>query len=168
MQRVLIVMGVSGSGKTTVGRALAQALGCPFFDADDYHPPANVAKMAAAHPLTDADRAPWLARLQALIAGQLERGQPAVLACSALKRAYRAELSQAGPGLRFIYLRADYALIRQRLLARPDHFMPAGLLASQFADLEEPDPAEALVIEASQNLDPVIAEILAQLNSSAG
>lgn len=137
----VVVMGVSGCGKSTVGKRLAAELGWEFLDADDYHPPANVAKMARGEPLTDADRAPWLTALAGALAARLAEGRGVVLACSALKRAYRDRLREAGAGVRFVYLRCDRELIHQRVAARGSHFFPAALVESQFATLEEPDTA---------------------------
>jgi carbohydrate kinase (thermoresistant glucokinase family) len=141
---IVVVMGVCGCGKTTVGEALAAATGWPFFDADGFHPPANVAKMAAGIPLTDLDRAPWLDRLAAEM-GAIERaGGSAVLACSALKAAYRDRLAVAGD-VRFVHLRGDRATIASRVAARTGHYMPAALVYSQFAALEP--PADAIDID---------------------
>jgi len=137
-------MGVCGCGKTTVGEALAGALGWPFFDADDFHPPANVAKMASGHPLDDADRWPWLDRIADEMRQILARSGHAVLACSALKEAYRNRLRRAGD-VRIVYLKGDEATIAARLAARQHKYMPASLLSSQFAALEE--PADALVVD---------------------
>ena len=142
MTSVYVVMGVSGSGKTTVGQALARALDCPFYDADDFHPPENVAKMAGGVPLTDADRAPWLARLHKLLADHVQRKQTAVLACSALKEAYRERLRRGLSGVRFIYLQGDFDLIRERMQARENHYMKAEMLQSQFDALEPPPQHE--------------------------
>jgi carbohydrate kinase (thermoresistant glucokinase family) len=141
---IVVVMGVCGCGKTTVGEALAAATGWPFFDADGFHPPANVAKMAAGIPLTDLDRAPWLDRLAAEM-GAIERaGGSAVLACSALKAAYRDRLAIAGD-VRFVHLKGDRATIASRVAARTGHYMPAALVDSQFAALEP--PADAIDID---------------------
>jgi len=141
---IVVVMGVCGCGKTTVGEALAAATGWPFFDADGFHPPANVAKMAAGIPLTDLDRAPWLDRLAAEM-GAIERaGGSAVLACSALKAAYRERLAIAGD-VRFVHLKGDRATIASRVAARTGHYMPAALVDSQFAALEP--PADAIDID---------------------
>jgi len=147
---VIIVMGVSGSGKTTVGRALAERLGCRFVDADDHHPAANVAKMRGGHPLTDEDRAPWLAALRAMIDGWLDADDTVVLACSALTERIRAVLGTARAGVRLVHLRGTRELIDRRMRAR-DHFMPAALLESQFALLEP--PAGALDLDIAQPPD---------------
>lgn len=156
--RAVIVMGVSGSGKTTTGRALAAALGWPFYDADDYHPADNVAKMAAGRPLTDADRSPWLEALHRLIAGRPAENQSLVLACSALKKAYRDQLRAGNEGVVFVYLHGDYELIAGRMQAREAHFMPADLLRSQFAALEEPE--HALVVAADRPVAEIVQTIL--------
>jgi carbohydrate kinase (thermoresistant glucokinase family) len=159
-----LLMGVSGSGKTAVGRPLAARLGLVFLDADDLHPPANVAKMRAGTPLTDADRDPWL---QA-VAAELERATTAtrgiIIACSALKRAYRDRLRAAAPSLRVIHLTARSDVIRRRLDARTGHFMPATLLDSQFATLEPPGPDERpIVVDVTPPVDAVVDEIVAAL-----
>ena len=132
---VVVVMGVTGVGKTTIGRLVAEDYGWAFLDADDFHPPANVAKMRSGVPLTDADREPWLTALRAEIDARLARSESAVLACSALKQSYRDRL-HANDAVCFVYLRGDAALIHARLLARSGHYMDPGLLASQFAALE--------------------------------
>ena len=139
----VVVMGVSGAGKSTLGAALAAALGVPFRDGDDYHPPENRATQAAGRPLTDAMRAGWLDRLAGLLA---DEGAPVVLACSALRRAYRDRLRAAGAPLVFLHLAGDEALIRTRIEARRGHFMPPSLLPAQFATLEPPGPDEPDVV----------------------
>src|SRR5437870_849838 len=157
---IVVVMGVTGSGKTAVGSALAAELGWPFLDGDDFHPPANVAKMASGTPLTDADRWPWLDRLADEMPAILAHGGNAVLACSALKQAYRVRLAAAAKApceVRFVYLRADHATIAARLAARKHRYMPATLLASQFATLEE--PADAIVVDASASIADEVARI---------
>lgn len=131
---LVVVMGVSGSGKTTVGVALAARLGVRFVDGDDLHPPSNVAKMAAGHPLTDADRAPWLVRVAAALTAAAPTGL--VVACSALKRSYRDVIVRAEPRTIFLHLTADRAVLAERLADRHGHFMPAALLDSQLATLE--------------------------------
>jgi gluconokinase len=157
---VVVVMGVCGSGKTTVGRALAEAMGWPFLDADDFHPAANVEKMRAGIPLTDEDRWPWLDRLAGEIGAINARGDNAVLACSALRQAYRDRLAANG-GVRIAYLKGDRATIEPRLSARPGHYMPASLLTSQLAALEE--PTDAIVVDirlpSSAQIDAIRREI---------
>jgi gluconokinase len=139
----IVVMGVSGSGKTTVGAMLAERLGRPYAEADRFHPEANVAKMAAGHPLDDEDRRPWLAAIAAWIDERIARREPAVVTCSALKRQYRDVLRR--PEVQFVYLEGSPELIAKRLAARHGHFFRAELLASQFADLEPPAADEAVV-----------------------
>ena len=136
---IIILMGVSGSGKTTIGQRLAQELGWPFSDGDQFHPQANIAKMQQGMPLTDEDRWPWLHALRAHMETCMRQGVSAVLACSALKQVYRAYLLIDEAEVRLVYLQGDYDLIHARLTQRPGHFMPTGLLASQFAALEEPE-----------------------------
>jgi gluconokinase len=152
-------MGVSGSGKTTVGRMLASELGWEFADGDDYHPAANVEKMRNGIPLADADRAPWLETLRALIAGWIAAGKNAVLACSALKRVYRKSLRVA-PEVQVVYLKGTPELLRQRLRARVGHFMTERMLASQLAALEEPE--DAVVVDVDRSPGEIVAEILAR------
>lgn len=158
---VIIVMGVSGSGKTTVGKALAERMGWTFYDADDFHPAANVAKMRSGNGLTDADRAPWLGQLRALIDEVLREEESAVLACSALKASYRDRLD--AEGVRFVYLEARRDLIRERLSERKGHYAKVSLLESQFAALEEPTPQEALIVSAAQPVKAIVDEIEAAL-----
>lgn len=146
---VLVLMGVSGVGKTTVGRLVAERLGWDFLDADDLHPPENTAKMARGEGLTDADRAPWLAAVRKLIAARLEEGPPAVLACSALKRAYRDVLAVDDERVRFIWLDAPDGVVRARLAGRAGHFADETLLPSQRAALEPPGADEAVHVTAS-------------------
>ncbi|HEX8456723.1 MAG TPA: gluconokinase [Pyrinomonadaceae bacterium] len=138
MSYFVVLMGVAGSGKTTIGRLLASELGWQFYDADDFHPPANVSKMARGIPLEDADRLPWLETLRALIRDSLARGAGGVLACSALKASYRDYLV-LDERVKLVYLKGDFALIRERLDARRGHFMRPEMLDSQFAALEEPE-----------------------------
>lgn len=135
-------MGVSGCGKSSVGEELALRLGARYIDGDDLHPEANRAKMAAGVPLTDDDRWPWLDRVTHELAAGLAGGGGVVVACSALRRAYRDRLRAAGPGLRFVFLEVDQATVLARLQGRKDHYFPASLVASQFATLEAPDPAQ--------------------------
>jgi gluconokinase len=157
---IAIVMGVTGSGKTSVGRLLAQQLGWEFADADDFHPSANVEKISHGIPLTDEDRAPWLERLRIQIANWIVNGQNAVLACSALKRTYRQELS-VGPEVRFVYLKGSPELIAQRLRLRRGHFADEKILASQFADLEEPEAV--VTVDISQTPEMIVAQIRERL-----
>ncbi|MCL2552771.1 MAG: gluconokinase [Actinomycetia bacterium] len=140
-QPVIVVMGVSGSGKSTVGGLLAERLGVPYAEADDFHPPANIAKMSAGHPLDDADRAPWLDAIAEWIAARGDHG--GVVSCSALRRRYRDRLRVAAPDLFFLHLDGPPDLIASRLAARMQHFMPSGLLASQFEALEPLEAGEA-------------------------
>lgn len=140
MNRRIVVMGVSGCGKSTLGAALAQALGASFVDADDLHPATNIAKMRAGLPLTDEDRAPWLGRVAEALAQD-----PVVIACSALKRAYRDYLRQGLNGVVFVHPTGPAAIISARLSQRQGHFMPPGLLESQYATLEPLEPNEAAI-----------------------
>ena len=142
----VVVMGVSGSGKSTVASALARRLGWEFAEADTFHSPANVAKMRAGVPLTDDDRWPWLEAIAARIGDARRRQQPLVVACSALKRAYRERLSGGSDDVRFVYLQGDYETIAGRLAGRSGHYMPPSLLRSQFDTLEEPSPDEGAVV----------------------
>lgn len=159
MSTVFIIMGVSGSGKSTVGSRLAAELGAPFYDGDDFHPPQNVAKMAQGLPLNDDDRAPWLARLRDLIAQHLARGEAAVVACSALKASYREQLGQGTPGVRLVYLHGSPELLRARMAARQGHFMKAQMLESQFATLEPPSAQEALILSAEEGVADLVEQI---------
>jgi len=156
--RFFIVMGVSGSGKTSVGKSLAKHLGWDFYDADDFHPPENVAKMAKTIPLTDSDRAPWLAALHELISSSLARNLPGVLACSALKERYRQKLLEGKDGVRLIYLKGSYDLIWSRMSARKDHYMKPHMLQSQFETLEE--PVNALIVDVTPSVDEILKVIL--------
>lgn len=156
--RFYILMGVSGSGKTSVGRALAEHLGWEFYDADDFHPPVNVAKMASGIPLDDTDRAPWLAALHDLIESSLKANRPGVLACSALKTRYRKQLVDDNQDVRLVYLKGSYDLIWSRMQKRTDHYMKAGMLKSQFEALEE--PADALIADVALPVDEIVQQIL--------
>lgn len=150
----LVVMGVSGSGKSTVGAALAQRLRVPFEDADDLHPSANVAKMSRGEALTDEDRYPWLELVGEWLAVHEQGG---VMSCSALKRKYRDQLRSHVPGLRFLLLEGSREVIARRQASRPGHFMPASLLSSQFATLEPFAPDEdGMVIDVDQSVDQII------------
>ena len=159
---IIIVFGVSGCGKTTIGKLLAKELKGSFYDADDFHSPENVAKMANGIPLDDADRAPWLERLHDLIAEHLETGRSMLLACSALKQSYRDILSGENTGVVFVYLKGDFDLILGRMAAREAHYMKAGMLRSQFEALEE--PMEAITVDVSITLDKIVQEILSRVD----
>lgn len=159
---VILVMGVAGSGKTTIGRELARALGWSFHDADEYHPPANIAKMSAGQPLDDRDRAPWLAAMRAGIEASLARGESSVVACSALKASYRAFLMVDAARVKGVYLRGDFALFRRRIRERQGHFMKENMLKSQFEALEPPQ--DALTVDAARAPDAIVAEIRRQLS----
>ena len=158
---VLILMGVSGCGKTRIGNQLAQELGWPFYDGDDFHPPANVAKMRSGIPLNDDDRDPWLTALRDLILEQRRAQQPAIIACSALKQKYRDRLQVDREHVRFVFLHGNYEIIAERLAVRANHYMNPNLLASQFAALEE--PKEALRVEVAQVPDAIVARIRTEL-----
>jgi gluconokinase len=160
---IVVLMGVCGCGKTTVGEALAKELGWAFLDADGFHPEANVTKMANGIALTDDDRWPWLDRLVAEMRAINARGAHAVLGCSALKQAYRDRLSRAGE-LRWVYLKGDAATIEPRMASRRGHYMPPSLLASQFAALEE--PSGTLVIDIRQDVAAQVAQIATSLQST--
>lgn len=154
MPQPIVVMGVSGSGKSTAGAALARRLGVPFADADDFHPPANIAKMAAGVPLDDRDRAPWLRAVGAWLAAHPDGG---VVTCSALKRAFRDLLRAAAPAVRFVHLAGDPGVVRDRVANRTGHFMPVGLVASQFAALEPLAPDEpGVVLDLDQPVDRLV------------
>jgi len=157
---VVVLMGVAGSGKTTVGRLLAERTGATFYDADDFHPHANVEKMRGGVPLTDEDRMPWLEALRTLVASCLERGERAVLACSALKEEYRERL-QVDERVRVVYLKGDYELIEQRLKNRSGHFMKREMLDSQFDALEE--PSRALHVEVAARPEEIVEAIKERL-----
>ena len=154
---IIVIMGVSGSGKSTIGRSLAAELGWPFFEGDDFHSAANVEKMASGIALTDADRADWLAALAQLIRGLSGDGRSGVLACSALKQSYRETLGQNTSNVQFIYLKGDYDLILKRLQARKGHYMRPELLKSQFEALEE--PGQALVVDVAQPVAIIVRQI---------
>ena len=158
MANTVVVMSVTGAGKTTVGQALARALGWRFVDADDLHSSANVERMSRNEPLTDADREPWLQAVRGEIVNAQAAGEPLVVACSALKRAYRRTLSE-GLKVQFVYLKASRDALAKRLAERRGHFAGPGLLDSQLATLEEPGPDEATTVDAMLPLETVVSHI---------
>lgn len=160
----VIVMGVSGSGKTSIGQALAEAVGWDFFDADDFHPPENIVKMASGIPLNDSDRVPWLASLHDLISSSLKADRPGVLACSALTDAYRRQLLVGDARVQLVYLKGNYGLIWSRMSARTDHYMKPHMLQSQFDLLEE--PIDVITVDISKPVAEVVQEILDRMKSS--
>lgn len=162
----IVVMGVSGCGKSTVGQRLAGALGLPFVEGDELHPPRNVALMAAGTPLTDADRHEWLQRISDMLAEASARGQGLVVSCSALKRRYRDQLRSGAPDLLFVHLHGPAALLAERLQSRAGHYMPATLLQSQLDTLEAPCAEEgALAFDIGQSPEAIIAALLSWLAS---
>ena len=164
---VVVVMGVSGSGKTTVAKLLAEMSGWQFQEGDTLHPPANVEKMSAGIPLTDADRLPWLRKIAETIDGWRARGESGVITCSALKRSYREIIVGDRPDVRLVYLKGSHDLIRQRMAARHGHFMPTALLDSQFATLEEPSPDEnAIVVDIGGQPEEIVREIADRLRAA--
>ena len=161
---VLVVMGVAGCGKTTIGRLIADGMGWQFQEGDALHPPANVAKMAGGTPLTDDDRWPWLHAIAGVIDGWREAGKFGVVTCSALRRAYRDILIGSRRDVRVVYLRGDQSLIAGRMAARKGHFMPPALLDSQFATLEEPGPDERpIVVDIGPAPEAIAAAVVAAL-----
>ena len=160
----VVVMGVSGSGKTTVGKLLAERLGWHYQEGDALHPPENVAKMSAGTPLTDADRMPWLHRIAARIDDWRSRGESGVVTCSALKRAYRDIIIGDRPDVGLVHLKGSRELIGQRMAARKGHFMPTALLDTQFATLQEPAPEErAIVVDVGGTPAEIVDEIVRRL-----
>ena len=166
MARMIVaMMGVSGSGKTTIARAVAARLGWAFQEGDELHPPANVAKMAAGIPLDDADRLPWLRKVAAWVEARRAAGEPGVVTCSLLKRSYRELVIDGREGVRLMYLRGAREVIGERMAHRSGHFMPAGLLDSQFATLEPPLAEERpLVVDVDGPAEAIIAEALRQID----
>lgn len=166
---IAVVMGVSGSGKTTVAVLLAAALGCQFQEGDDLHPASNVEKMRSGKPLTDEDRLPWLNKIAEEIDGWRARGESGVLTCSALKRSYRDIIVSGRPNVTLVYLKGSRDLIHRRMAARHEHFMPLALLDSQFATLEEPTPDEhPLTVDVGGRPAEIVAEIVRQLEQRQG
>jgi gluconokinase len=164
-RQVLVVMGVSGSGKTTVARQLAERLGWAFAEADDFHPPANIAKMEAGTPLVDADRWPWLEAIRDWACERAAAGEDAVVTCSALRRAYRDVLRGASARVRFVHLEGTRALLEERVGHRTGHFMPASLLDSQLATLEPlGDDEDGVVVPVSKPPAEVVEQVLSELH----
>ena len=165
---VLVLMGVSGCGKTTVAQILAERLHWAFEEGDALHPQANVDKMAAGHPLDDADRAPWLAKVADWVDARVDAGECGVITCSAHKRSYRALIDRRGQGVEFVYLHGSRELIASRLADRHGHFMPSSLLDSQFATLEEPGTDEpAIRVEIGEPPEAIADDIMAALGLTA-
>jgi gluconokinase len=162
---VIVVMGVSGCGKTTIGELLAGKLCCAFYDGDAFHPQSNIEKMASGRPLTDADRMPWLIRLNDLILTHQASKSDAVLACSALKRAYREILRRNTADVCFVYLKGSYELIAGRMRQRDGHYMKVDMLRSQFDTLEEPD--DAMVIDINDNPAALVTKIMRIMSAKA-
>jgi gluconokinase len=161
---IIVLMGVSGSGKTTIAKVLSDRLGWPFRDADEFHPQANIDKMAGGTPLTDEDRWPWLRAIAAWIDEEHAAGKSAIVTCSALKRSYRAVIVGARAYVRLVYLQGSEALLASRLAGRHGHFMPPALLRSQLDDLEEPGPDEhALTVSVAPTPDEIADDILRRL-----
>ena len=164
---LVVVMGVSGSGKTTVGAAIAQRLGVPFADADDFHPPENITKMSAGIPLDDDDRRPWLETIAAWLAAHAEQG--GVVSCSALKRSYRTILASQAPQSVFVHLHGERDVVAARVAGRPGHFMPAALVDSQFSTLEPLASDEpGVVIDLDQPVDTLVEQSVTALTHLAG
>jgi gluconokinase len=157
---IVIVMGTTGSGKTTIGSLLAKRMGWEFVDADDFHPPSNVEKMKHGIPLTDADREPWLKALHDKIVEWTAEKRSVALACSALRQSYRDEL-RANSDVKFVYLKGSYQLFSERVLARKGHFAKQDLLASQFATLEE--PTDAIIVDAAPSPEQIVSEVRRKL-----
>jgi gluconokinase len=167
MPSALIVMGVSGSGKSTIADKLAGRIGWRCEDGDKFHPASNIAKMSAGHPLTDEDRGPWLQAIADEIDRLCKAGERAVIACSALKRAYRDILVHGRNDVRIVYLKGTQQLIADRLAKRKGHFMPAGLLESQFKTLEPPAPEEhPVTVSIDASVDTIVDDIVRQLGIS--
>ncbi|CFR03037.1 gluconokinase [Yersinia kristensenii] len=167
--RSIIVMGVSGSGKTTVGEAVARRIHAKFIDGDDLHPRANIQKMGSGHPLNDEDRMPWLERLSDAAYSLNHKNETGIIVCSALKRRYRDRLREGNPEMVFLYLKGSFEVIMGRLKARSGHFMPTDLLKSQFEALEEPGAEEpdVICVDIDADIDEVVRRCVLALESQA-
>lgn len=164
MPYAIVVMGVSGCGKTTVGQTLAESLDSAFYDGDDFHPHENIAKMSKGIPLDDTDRQPWLERLRDLIAAHIKHDTGIVVASSALKKSYRDLLRDGNKCLQFVYIKGSFDLIRARMQAREGHYMKAQMLQSQFDELEEPTEHEAIIVKAQWDVNKIINHVMKQLS----
>ncbi len=163
---IIVLFGVSGAGKTLIGRRLAARLQWEFIEGDDYHPHSNIEKMRHGIPLDDHDREPWLSRLHDLITSRIQAGRSAVISCSALKARYRRQLRGNDAAVRFVYLKGDYATLEKRLLTRQDHYMKADLLHSQLQVLEE--PGDGLVIDIQRSPETIVDTIVRHFNLTGG
>lgn len=163
---IVVITGVSGSGKSSIGRKLAERLGCRFYDADDFHSQGNIDKMTRGEALTDEDRAPWLQSMRRAITHWNDLGEPAVLACSALKRAYRQTLIGGLDNAVLVYLKASPETISARLTQRQGHFMKANMLAGQFSALEEPDNSEAIIVDAAKPIEELVGTLSSQIKAA--
>jgi gluconokinase len=163
---IIVIMGVTASGKTTIGTRAAKRFGWRFYDADEFHPPENIAKMSRGEPLTDVDREPWLQALHDKMAEEERAGHSAIFACSALKSRYRDVLREGLPMVRFVFLKGDPEVLQARLDHRKGHFMPRTMLPSQMAALEEPEPGEALVLDAAKAPNELVDQIAEMVNAA--
>jgi gluconokinase len=164
---IIVIMGVTASGKTTIGTRASKRFGWPFYDADEFHPPENIAKMSRGEPLTDADREPWLKALHDKMAEEERAGRSAIFACSALKARYREVLREGLSTVRFVFLKGDPEVLQARLDHRKGHFMPRTMLPSQMAALEEPEPGEALELDAATPPHELVDAIADMVKESA-
>jgi len=159
---VVVVMGVSGSGKTTIGSLLARRLGSVYLEGDDFHTSANIEKMSSGRSLTDEDRMPWLANIKSEIDSRLESGAGVVVGCSALRQCYRRRLANDVSSVRFVYLKGKFSVISERMTSRKDHYMKPGMLTSQFASLEEPE--DAIVVDIGRTPHEIVSYVEAELS----
>ncbi len=164
---IIVIMGVTASGKTTIGTRASKRFGWPFYDADEFHPPENIAKMSRGEPLTDADREPWLKALHHKMAEEERAGRSGIFACSALKARYRDVLRDGLSTVRFVFLKGDPEVLQSRLDHRKGHFMPRTMLPSQMAALEEPEPGEALELDAAKPPHELVDAIAEMVNAES-